>query len=63
MNQMLLMSPISKSCHEILLIDQANNDAAVSHVSFRNFKLPTSCSDYIHVSWFMSDLVENLKNK
>ena len=63
MNQMLLMSPISKSCNEILLIDQANNDAAVSHVSFRNFKLPTSCSDYIHVSWFMSDLVENLKNK
>ena len=44
------------------MFDQANNDAAVSHVSIRNFKRPTSRSDYIHVSWFLSDLVENREN-
>ena len=50
-------------CHEILVFDQANNDAAVSHVSIPNFKRPTSCSDNIHVSWFLFDLVENRENK
>ena len=56
------MCPISKPCHKILVFDQANNDAAVSHASIRNFKRPTSRSDYIHVSWVLSDLVENREN-
>ena len=31
------------------MFDQTNNDDAVSHVSIRNFKHPTNCSDFIHV--------------
>ena len=53
---------MNKPCHDILVFDQANNDAAVSHVSIWNFKRPTSRFDYIHVSWFLSDLVENREN-
>ena len=37
---MLLIYPINKPCHEILVFDQTNNDDAVSHVSIRNFKHP-----------------------